>query len=174
MLTKVNNPVGRLAASVILAGALLMLTGCASPGVSSRKSDPPAVAPSIQVVGIASLSQDSDWQFEPGPDPAPASVVSPGVALQTAQTEIYGQALTDVARPVAALVYVTNLVSDPKPSVDHRLAWVIQLTHVLIPHSVPSSQTSPTITDSWVQWVIDATTGKYIEARDFGYPIAPK
>ncbi len=82
-----------------------------------------------------------------------------------------GYALTANSHPDAALVYITNVSADGRSghaavTANHRLAWVVQLKDVEIAHSQPSAGPS-LMTRSTVQWVIDAMTGHYVEARDF-------
>ena len=153
----------------------LLASGCASSpgssrdagGVSSRGAD--GVTPSVTEGDVSSLRTGAGWEFDAGPVPPPTSIISAEDAEKAAENVVRGDVLRASANRIAALVYVTNIVG-PKgsvPAVNQRLAWVIQVTDVLIPHSVPTGGGSPVITNSTVQWVIDASTGQYVEARDF-------
>jgi hypothetical protein len=85
----------------------------------------------------------------------PSSATGPchGLPLPPAQ-------FPSLAKPLAALVYVTTL------HVTHRLAWVIETYGSLIeggagplPNAVGDLKSSQT--------VVDATTGRYLEATSF-------
>jgi len=148
--------------------AAFALASCAS-RTTLAHNDNVIEATSIPVVSANSLLPDSQWSYSAGPAETPPSAVSAGQALQAAEAEVHGELLVSNTNAVAALVYVTNGtgVTDSGSAVKNRLAWIIQVTGVPIAHSLPMKTQSPVTTTSTVQWVIDAYTGQYLEARDF-------
>lgn len=146
------------------------------PKHAAASSVPPQSLPSPIPVSASTLKLDGpEWQFSPGPAVLPDTAVSSSTALAAATKEVHGDSLTPDSKPEVSLVFVTNLA--PKPQaipMDHRLAWVIQLDNVPIARSRPLPANSYSSSDNepgpngMVQWIIDATSGEYVAARDWG------
>jgi hypothetical protein len=70
-----------------------------------------------------------------------------------------------------SLARVTNSVAamSPKPryALLNRLVWVLERDDVTLDKGGPTSHT-PEPYHAVQQWLIDARTGKYVQARDFG------
>lgn len=160
----------------------IVVTACAdqdpagSPKHAAASAAQPESLPSPIPVSADRLELDGpEWQFAPGPSVVPDTVVSQTIALAAAAKEIHGEFLTPDSKPELSLVYVTSLVQKPQAiPMDHRLAWVIQLKNVPIVESRPLPAASYGPSDSsedrkgMAQWIIDATSGKYVAARDWG------
>jgi hypothetical protein len=160
----------------------MVVTACAnqdpagSPRHAAASDAQPQSLPSPIPVSASRLKLDGpEWQFAPGPGVVPHTVVSQTIALAAAAKEIHGDSLTPDSEPEVSLVYVTDLVQKPQAiPMDHRLAWVIQLKNVPIVESRPLPAASYGPPDSgadrkgMAQWIIDAASGEYLAARDWG------
>lgn len=134
------------------------------------------VLPAPVTIAASELKRDgTDWQFAPGPATPPKGTITAGAAVEAAMKEPNGKSLTGDTRPAVALVYFTNALPKPQAAPGHhRLAWIIQLDNVPIAASGPLRERSRTrgahTADrrGTAQWVIDATTGAYVAAHDWG------
>ena len=170
-------------ATVALLG-FAALAGCAPEAVASVAASSMASrsaatlsptstnSPAVAVIDSSQLAtvQGDGWDISPGPSVAPSGTISPQQAVAAAAREVRGEALTASSSPQAALAYITNTAPSgktPLVQASHELVWVVQLQHVSLPISLPSSGQPSSTSDSTVQWVIDGQTGAYVEARDF-------
>ncbi len=157
--------------AIAVLGVSAALTGCASRSLPTQSGDVGTVhSGTFHTADASALLSDSEWTVSAGPSTPPPSIISADKALSAAEAEVYGGFLkAHSGSAIASLVYVTNStgVTDVGEIVVDRLVWVVQIIGVPIGHSVPMNHT-PVHTISTVQWVIDASTGAYIEARDFG------
>jgi len=143
---------------------IVFISGCGSH--DARSASVPDVT-SVKVVNADVLQADTQWSYVAAPT-TPVPPVTADQAVVAARSEVHGDLLQEGRVPTASLVYVTNSsgVTDVGRPVKNLLAWVVQLEKVPIPQPAPTGGAGVT-TISTIQWVIDAQTGDYVEARDF-------
>jgi hypothetical protein len=118
---------------------------------------PNATSPVATVVDASQLSKGPlSWT------PAPAGSLAHAVPVAVALAAVPPAQFPSLAKPLAALVYVTTL------HVTHRLAWVIETYGSLIESGSSPLPNSHAVGDlKTSQTVVDATTGRYLEATTF-------
>ncbi|MDX6210377.1 MAG: hypothetical protein QOE24_2768 [Frankiales bacterium] len=115
----------------------------------------PAPTPLARVVDATKLSSGGISGWEPAPTSARASAIPVSAAVAAARPP-------SLAKPLAALVYVTTL------QVTRRLAWIVQADCVPAFASTPLANVHPNVLLETQQVLVDATTGKVLESATFG------
>jgi hypothetical protein len=115
----------------------------------------PAPTPVARVVDATELSSGGISGWEPAPTSAQASAIPMNAAVAAARPP-------SLARPLAALVYVTAL------HVTHRLAWIVETYGRVGFSSRPTASKDPPGFLQTQQVLVDATTGKVLESATFG------
>ena len=123
-------------------------------GLPSDATAQPAVATVVDASEL-SLGANLGWT------PAPASARLQAVPITVALKAIGPLQAPPGSKPLAALVYVSTV------HVTRRLAWVIETYGILSASSGPLPGTSSEQRLQTGQTVIDATTGRYLEAASF-------
>ena len=164
----------RNAGSASLIVCLLSVGACAS---GADKTQEPSVAKASATLAsstapVSDLMQDgTSWVFDAPPSPPPPGIVSADMALHSATSAVRGGFLAENPSAIERLVTFTDATplwqTDKSPRYT-GLVWVVQITGVKIGVPTPQETSKPVTTMSTVQWIIDAKTGKYVEARDWG------
>jgi hypothetical protein len=116
-----------------------------------------APAPVATVVDASQLSTGANLSWTP----ARADARHDAVPVATAIAAVGPLPIPSMSKPLAALVYVSTV------HVTHRLAWVIETYGIPVGSSTPAGTNHPVEYLETGQTVIDATTGRYLEAATF-------
>lgn len=163
----------KLVVATFVGVCALTASGCASQVASGGVQAPSSISTSISVPNPPSdlLQDGSAWEFAPPPSSIPPDIVSASSALAVAKASVRGDLMRSNIPVVETLVSFTDLTptseTDKSPKYT-GLAWIVQISGVKIGQSTPRFTSVPLNTISTIQWVINAETGLYVEARDWG------
>ena len=149
--------------------------GAAAPAVTLTATLPQRAA----LVAATALAVHSGFSLRPVPGVLTAGgtaalpgTVSAAAAIAAATNEVRGDALTGTAPIKVSLAYATDDITASGhkaalPLAD-KLVWVVEADNVQLVHGGGPLPGSADETEAaTVQWLIDAKTGQYVEARDF-------
>jgi hypothetical protein len=138
-----------------------------------------ALPPTASLVAVTTLAVNSGFSLRPVPGKVTANgtasvpgTVSAATAIAAAEHEVRGQALTGNGSIKVGLAYATDDVtaSGHKAflTLDNKLVWVVEADNVQLVHGGgPLPGSADQTETATIQWLIDARTGQYVEARDF-------
>jgi hypothetical protein len=138
-----------------------------------------ALPPSASLVAVTALAVNSGLSFHPVPGTVTANgtasvagTVTAATAIAAAEHEVRGDAVTKDGPIKVSLAYATDDVTAAGGKaylpLSNRLVWVVEADGVLLDHgSGPIPGAADETELATVQWLIDAKTGQYVEARDF-------
>lgn len=160
----------RAAAMCVAVIGCLSLASCA--GVQSAGSVSSAATPTPTATGLITADTGGGWELASAAGASTTGLVSQQAAIQSAEDSVRGEYLKTGAAPAVYLADFSDAgagVNDDGTAASYsdRLVWVVQETGVPLHTGGPTSGTLYT-TDSTIQWAIDAKTGAYLDARDFG------
>jgi hypothetical protein len=129
-----------------------------------------AVSTDISVVSPTELTDHEGWLLTAV---AGKPVLSASAAVAAAAGEARGEALLGSVPVKVSLATVTDSLTAAGATnihspLKHRLVWVVEVDTAKFALSVPAGYTGPDTATGTVQWLIDAVTGKFVGARDFG------
>jgi hypothetical protein len=129
----------------------------------------------VSIVTASGLAVDAEWNFRPVAVPT-TFIVSSETALAAASQEIHGTSLGGQLPVKIALASVSDAVvaaAGQATSSDrllNRLVWVVEADGATMEEGGGPMASTLRPYKAVQQWLIDAATGKYLEARDFAAP----